>query len=425
MTLLPLHAVAMVPVHVGDGSTWTPEAFRLRGTRLERFEPAVVAASLTAKDQVRFRQAVDNGELKQAQQLLHNVVGDRHVLDRIEVSPDSVREIGDAVANPLRAGRIHAFIRSGGRPFLPGSAVKGAIRTALLSARASSRLPALRQIAARADVRGGRWGRVSDQIQAELLGAGGRLETDADPFRFIRVADTLLPPEATRIEHVKNRRRDGRSNDMQMHFEALRAGTMFPLELRVDVDQAVRAARRDGHKAPGSPIAVNELLDAVDGFFRGRWAAEKQRFYARAPVRDLPSGRPSRYPILLRVGRFSHFESASIDGLRRGWSPQNRQDMDEGGTRAVVGSEHEPWGFGWLALFDGEDAARTFAAGLARAAAPAAGRRPGVSARTSRRATVDGEAVEVLDDKGSEVLVRWLDTRDTEWVSRHRLKVED
>src|SRR5581483_1187844 len=108
--------------------------------------------------------------------------------------------------NPDRAGRIHPFIRTGGRPFVPGSAVKGALRTALLSARAAPQLDELRAMLPLDRIEGGRTSGESDKLQNTVL---EKASTDADPFRFVRVADAGLPEGSTRYERVVNRKRNG------------------------------------------------------------------------------------------------------------------------------------------------------------------------------------------------------------------------
>ena len=60
--------------------------------------------------------------------------------------------------------------------------------------------------------------------------------------------------------------------------------------------------------------------------------------------------------LLLRVGRFSHFESLSVDNLRQGWNVQARKSITEGSSRTLCRCRPNPDGagtalpFGWLLL---------------------------------------------------------------------------
>jgi CRISPR-associated protein Csm5 len=382
MTAISLHAVVLTPIHVGDGSTWTPETFKLDGDELLMFEPSAVLAGMDAGQRNAFTAAIDRGELHRAQQTLHQALKPAHVLGRIAVLGRSREEIQRAISDPARAGRVHPFIRSAGRPFLPGSTVKGAVRTAIVSARAQPKLQELSAWMRSERIDGGRTGRLSDQLQARIL----ELPTDpgaidSDPFRFVTVADAVLPEGSTRIDQVLNRRRDGRSYDMQMHFEALKPGTRFTLEMVVNDERAREADRLAAGKAPRRPIGVDELLVAVDRFYRNRWRSEANVFF---DGRDVPNSRDGEGgPVMMRVGRFSHFESASVDGLRQGWNIKARRTMETGTTRAVTMDGANPVPFGWIMLFQSATAAAAFAATLGRS--PPAQQPPGAAQRPPER----------------------------------------
>jgi CRISPR-associated protein Csm5 len=344
------HAVALTPVHVEDPAPWTPDCFALDDDALVLFDPAAAVAGLDEGARRGFALAVDRGDLRLAQDVLRASLRPEQALDRIRIGAASRGAILDAFADPARPGRVLRFARSGGLPCVPGSTLKGALRTALLSARAQDMLPELRRIAAREDARTGRTGRLSDEIQRAVFGAGaagGGPDGARDVFRFLRVADGMPGPGCTRIERVFNRRRDGRIRDMLVDAEMLCAGTVFALALAADAGVA------------GAPD-LEETLAACDGFFRQRWLEERARFYAASalPADLAPVGGGA---ILLRVGRYAHFESASIDGLRQGWNQARRAPMAVGDSRAVTLRGDLPVPFGWLALFADATAAQAAA----------------------------------------------------------------
>ena len=354
MTQRRFHAVALTPIHVEDPEAWTPECFVLDGDTLVRFAPAAVVAALDDAARRGFALAVERGDLRLAQDVLHAAMRPEHRLERILVGAAARSGIVEALSSPARAaGRVVLFARSGGRPCLPGSTIKGALRTALLSARAQPQLGDLRRIAAREDGRGGRSGRLSDEIEATLLGIADTPDADRggrDPFRFLRVADCIPDGDCTRIERVFNRRRDGRTRDMLVDAEMLRAGTIFEV--------TVAASTRPD----GDGIDLDALLAACDAFHRQRWEQERARFHADAPWPEQPAAEDGRRAILLRLGRHAHFEAASIEGLRQGWNHARRETMVVGDTRAVTMRGDLAVPFGWLALFETAEAAAACAA---------------------------------------------------------------
>lgn len=446
MSIHRFTALALSPIHVGDGTEWLPEAFKLDGHDLIRFDPSAVVASLDDRRREDFLAAIgraaSESELREAQRILRDACTGTLERERIAVSRASVEEIGRALDRPGRRGSVHPFARAGGQAFLPGTALKGAIRTALLSDWVQDNLDAYRNGLGQSGIERGRSGRQSTELQRRVLG-----ETDGDPFRFVRVSDVALPEGCTRIEQIRTWKRktglDQQTKGMQMHFECIRPGTQFALEVDVrdagallpTADRAMKAAEtaRASGKAPTRMFAADALFAAVDGFFRKRWQAEADRFFT-PPWRPAPKPAGNDgFPILLRVGRFSHFESASVDGLRQGWQPLPKpgKPIAEGSTRAVIEASAVAMPFGWLLLapVGREDL-------LDRVAPPpdSGGReprrqapsrdRPAVSGLRGSRGMVDGEPVVVERDEGAVLVVRFVESGDIEEVARSEFAME-
>lgn len=453
MTMLKLTAVALSPVHVGDGTTWQPEMFRLDGDFLCRFDPQEVVAGLnpqTLQDFLRRLQRPDAAEshLRGAQDTLRRACRPDQVRERIAVSPASREQIKRAIDNPGRSGKVHPFIRSGDRPFLPGSAIKGAIRTALLSewVKESPQYEHWRAEVLRDErVQQGEASELSNEIQALVLGT-----IDTDPFRFVRVSDASLPGERTQIEQVKTLKRSKRTPGAtgQMHFECILPGTRFEIELDVrdrggDFVTAARAREAAGARARSSTPArmpsATELLKAVDSFYRQRLSAEQRRF-PQMQWQLPPSGRDG-LPALIRIGRFSHFESASVEGLRQGWQVQARQAVTEGSTRAVAAARDGFWPFGWVLLFPQDRKAEAEAladkmfgkwpqpssnrkqASERDAGAPeGTAQMPFRGGLVGRRGWTYGEPVVVLRQDGNKLSVRFLDDDKIETIKKSDFK---
>ena len=83
---------------------------------------------------------------------------------------------------------IPTFASSSTGPFLPGSAIKGALRTAVIAGRWSHNT--IEQVQSRLQTERV-WRKVTAQAEAEALGAGG-----ADRMRFFGVADSAAVPQS-------------------------------------------------------------------------------------------------------------------------------------------------------------------------------------------------------------------------------------
>ena len=460
-----LVAVPLTPIHVGDGSVLAAEEWRLTpdGAWLERFEPAAVLRAADPRRRREYLENLERGQLQAAQRILRESAPPGLVLERIAVGPAARQELEATVNNPLRRGDIRPMVRTGGRPYLPGSSLKGALRTALLSSLVdASKREEIERIKEnhreRARQEAERRGRnplgnvpstASNEVQALLL---EHQNPDQDPFRFVEVADIALPERSTRVDQVINWRparliRNGRqpAEKMQMIFEVTNCvalGKPLPLacEIRIEAG-ALREARsrdREGRKTPRFPLDAQGLARAVNEFHWKLWDYELTRFFAgetaiektlqglvrvKAPDGTLlgPEALRERSDVLLlRLGRFGQFESKSLDGVREGWNAQAEppQPMKEGNTRNLVkaGGTAPLLPLGWLLLLpEGFElqrapAAATAASARSRPAAP----------EPARRAFYAGEEVRVRERDRGEVLIEFPGG-DTEWVEESAL----
>jgi hypothetical protein len=392
MTRLTLRLVPLTPVHIGDGTEMRLDEYLLEEPKREagqeqhddaggeaaqsssaglamlcRFDQMQAIRQMTTAERAAFQRALDAGKLGDAGDLLRKA-GSRAIVERIPLSNIAKKELKEAFQHPmLRSGQVKPFVRSGGRPYIPGSSIKGALRTAL----ASAALP--------------RGTRPDDGwTHEEALAAAFGLDpsgTETDPLRFLRVSDAFLPEGATLIDKAEvikpggetaTSRRGG--GGIQMHYErslALTDGPSGPVfTVIMDVDSRAQeerfVSRREARFRP------QEVLARCLGFHAKLFNGEMHRFFSKGTqtllMRTLLAHRHSdgRPPfkdgkwdpdfLLLRLGRFGHFESKSLEGVRRGHFPQARHSADEnrkpnawGSTRTVIrDAQDNPIPFGWV-----------------------------------------------------------------------------
>lgn len=346
-------AWAVTPVHIGSGEEWVKSDYVIREDRLCRFDPASVVLRMDPKRRQQFESHIDAGKLQGADCILKDSVGELDIIEKIPLGPKSLKELKEAQTNAGRWGQVKPFVRTGGRPFVPGSSIKGAIRTALLSAVVQDRgVVQAKRVLAEAGAR------APDLLQQWAFEYDGR-HTEQDPFRFLQVSDAVLPEEATRIDRVVNwSPKGGDSEKIQMHVERLRArcdggrAPRFRFEIRIDKGRLTEARALNNAKSPRFILNPQDIVHTINRFYSQRYMDERKRFFSDIADRyhdplfavrfnkdlqlelDKLIARPDF--MLLRLGRFGQFESKSVDGLRRGWNPQAKKWMEEGGTRNVV-----------------------------------------------------------------------------------------
>lgn len=289
-----------------------------------------------------------------------------------------IRRVLARLPEAERAARIAAFFRAGGRPTLPGSSLKGALRTAWAAEMAARfgppRLPPL-----------GEWPKLSPRKRAEKAAemveqlfalAGGKRAQDTDPFRDVMVADAPLPEGATRIDPVATwKRQDGRAYGFgsvgQMHRERMRSvadgGEPPVIALRIGLRDGAfaRAGETLAHdRRPRSdrlPGGIEALLAALEAHHAPLWQREvEEKFFAGPPGERLRQALAlfagfarGQEAALIRLGWAAHAEAKSLAGLRRIERPQAGgadRFAAEGSARHVVNLKGHPLPFGWALL---------------------------------------------------------------------------
>ena len=384
ITRVTLRLVPLTPIHIGDGTEWRPDEYFIDepapvgprynefGEEIEeaqttapamlcRFDQQAATRAMTAAQRNSFTEALDRGDLREAAKVLREA-GRNHVLDRIPLSAASKSDLQEAMKNPLRGGAVKPFIRSGGRPYIPGSSIKGAFRTAL----ASAALP-------REQRKPDEWTH-KDALEAAFGLKEGRTETD--PLRFLFVSDAELPEGATLIDKAEViKQSDAHAGrGIQMHYEVTKSlsssseAPAFSVTVAIDerANQAGTVAR------PQARFDLFRILMVARHFHSILFKEETRRFF-EGPTKQLLTGKirghlgpADELPIsqdrwnerflLLRLGRFGHFESKSLEGVRRGHFPQARdrakkirQPGEWGTTRTVThDGKNNPIPFGWV-----------------------------------------------------------------------------
>lgn len=364
------------PVHVGSGQEITPLEYvitsKTSASRDFRWLCAIntshLLARLTDEQRAEFIKAAEAGGVR----LLRDFI--RKTADLSPRSPDVLwravvsEDLADAYDQALQPGAADAPAElavvvmtrhpADGTPYLPGSSIKGALRTAWIAhqypqyngpldpesvdhRKTSAAFEALilghardaRAAAHRARSQGRRGN--APRIQPELR---------ADPFRALRVGDAVLRGQHTnRIDRavIRNlRRRPGTPDPAGIHMFYDRTFSLIedpdnPVIAtgRLTIDQRLAETPGPRHEhfrwewphCVASPIDADALLAAARDFYRRRLEDELQRF---APFfRDDDTGALRHEAdnlddseALLRLGRFSHCECMTVpyrDGTPR------------------------------------------------------------------------------------------------------------
>lgn len=374
-----LRLTPLCPIHIGAGEDFDPTGYVIDEGVLYHFDPAAVPldgadrkALLAAVNQrgdeailavQRFfheRMGVCKGMARQAVPVAAGVAaqyGQR-------IGKVAQRETGGArVANRLEIERTIHHPHSG-LAYLPGSSLKGAMRTAWLDR-----------------INGGRPRPSNERAQAmeqRLLDCGA-FHTD-DPFRLLAVGDAAGSQVASQIffstNHKKRRvERDGQEMAGQgpsARRECVAAAQYGALGCSLAVDPLVGLHDERRTPVPGGRIGGwQDVVSACNRYYLPRFDKElalldERRFVSPDWLRGMRDLLAALVPafesgqaLLLRVGRHSGAENVTLDGVRQIRIMKGRGQpvdwSDVGATTVWLAAERESdrtglQPFGWLVL---------------------------------------------------------------------------
>lgn len=365
------------PVHVGAGESIAAEDYFLEGGKLTRFLPAAVVRAMTPQERQRYLGLLSGPpqQLDEALRMLREKA--KHTsgawIYSIDVGPEARQALAQVIDKlDTRRGDVRTLQWNLAKrvAILPGSAIKGAIRTAALSALAArknkdepgswnrweSELPKVGSTAREPgkDARG--VARFAQDLERTLLRRGEGIEKD--PFRFLKISDIEVPPQHVRLDRALLLARSDRADPrgIQMHFERLlsRLDSVEPpsLNLYLAIEQPEKSWNPAMKPYLQNFMRMSYLPTMLNWHYSARLRAEKRMFpelsYDRieSHLADLDSSGA----ILLRIGRFSHFESLSAEGLRR--TLNRRGEWVNVGTSRTycAAAEDRKLPFGWVLL---------------------------------------------------------------------------
>ncbi|MBR4877267.1 MAG: hypothetical protein IKU14_06120, partial [Rhodocyclaceae bacterium] len=227
----------------------------------------------------------------------------------------NVESDGNQVFNKFTIERA-SYTGAQAWPYLPGSSVKGCLRTALLDAR-----------------NGGKSVRREERKDLEKNLLEGDFATS--PLRLLKIADFMPCREPQRrvcyaVNHKKQQVSDKNGNLVQPKGVTARKETIEPGQYRAFRAEAVLPSlgAHAGHKqAPKQRIDLKEIVRATNQYHLARWQSELKVLKARgfveqgwcAAVEKLLAGElktrmDAGQAMLVRLGRYGGAESKTLTG---------------------------------------------------------------------------------------------------------------
>jgi len=321
---IQLEFTPLSPVHVGSGQTLEPFDYTLLdqgGSKwLQVINSAAIFRGLGERDRAELDGLLTRNSFSKIREWLQGHATGRAIRFRIQAQESTYEDLIDNLNNPDRLGEIHLSTRDAatGLPFIPGSSVKGAIRTALIAARMPKDDRDLLSVNRAAE------------FEAHVLGnlgRSGRPDLYADPLRQLQIGDIPLRDDSCYIDRVQivrkptgrdDARRQGTDTGIFMHRDvtwSLIEGERLTYQGRGRLLGHLNDPRRMENKPLPMAFGLRQICESCNAFYRPRLERELQTYTVDQSVRrDLLAAAAgvAEHECLIRLGRHSHFECVTV-----------------------------------------------------------------------------------------------------------------
>ncbi|MFQ5455843.1 MAG: type III-A CRISPR-associated RAMP protein Csm5 [Nitrospirota bacterium] len=311
------------PINIGCDDVYEPTRFVIdeERKRLIEFDPVDFYLSLDDRAKDRFSDICMGDNILSIFKFIKSKYKDEMGGNEVEVSDGLIQHykkvLGLSAFNKkevinnftLNKTAYNPFTRE---PYIPGSSLKGSVRTAYLNKLAKEK--GVKDI----------WnqylhpkGLDSGKEQYYSIGkkrVANRLEKDklllgafeSDPFRLVKISDLFPVGEVkTRIVYAVNRKKRPSDRDASGPYqllESINKGFIFQGTINVETPLTSEIIK--------SPITIESLIDAIGNFYRDIWNEDKKIFEDIGINFNLDGSN------LIRIGRHSGVEAVTIEGNR-------------------------------------------------------------------------------------------------------------
>ena len=299
------------PVHIGCDEVYEPTGFVIdeKEKKLVCFDSLDFVRGLEAEEKHKLAEICKKGDVSSVLELYKFMHGRRINGRSISVCAELVEHYQENLAIPVNNMKMvqqelnhfviarTAFSLATDRPYIPGSAIKGALRTAYLNRQE-------RQM--RVPHQGGK--DACKQLEKALLN-GGSFSTD--PFRMVKVCDFMpVGKSRTKIIYVINMKKKlskFQARGPYQILEVIEPGAVFEGTILIDKPENGSGIR--------TPLSYETVLEGATSFYVSQMEREDRELEGikiQSPVID-----KHEKSFFLRLGRHSGAESLTIEGHRK------------------------------------------------------------------------------------------------------------
>lgn len=308
------------PVHIGSGQELDPLNYIIDGGKLYKVSLLKFVASMNDAERIRFENIITTGNLIEIRKYVgENIDKEKDSSYSLQVSP-AIESLYRSKLNDIQNQLlIQPFIKTEGghSAFMPGSSIKGALRTAIVS-----------EIAKKINPQKPKGNKEENRFESKVL---SYKDGKDDPFRGLRIRDKCLKEEDLIVREVRNvskgKGKNLQTNKMQIICEVSHSsitGKQIEFDTVIFFDDKLFAT-----KYLSNNFNIEKIIKSCRDFYKEKMEYEHGKFYKKSEVEtfsahllDTPLDEKS---FIIRLGRFSGVESVTLDNYRNPRPPGKKR----------------------------------------------------------------------------------------------------
>jgi CRISPR-associated protein Csm5 len=315
-----LHVLS--PIHIGCDEVYEPTSFVIdeNKKKLIEFDQMDFVKALNNKQRAEFSKVCSGDNLLSIMKFIKNnsmKIKGREVDIASELIAHYYKKVlgmssfdKNAVINQFTMNKT-AYNPQTNQPYIPGSSLKGSMRTAYLSD-----LAKVKNIT--------KWKGKSDELETKLLDRKeGKEKMSSDPFRMVKVSDLLPVGEVkTKIVYAVNKKKKksdkallSEKGGVYQIFETIQPGSVFEGTININMPEKTAGI--------SLPITADSLKSSLNKFYIPLLETEiktlKSMDISVPIINDINAkfkGQINKTVFFVSIGRHSGAEAVTIEGNR-------------------------------------------------------------------------------------------------------------
>lgn len=300
----PIALTPLTPIHIGDGSQLEAYEYTVVKERFYRISLDRLLAHLTPPQREQLNRYVERdlvGLRRFVREHFSPAIAEYHAT----ASPRFQQVYEEKLSQSQNQLIVFPFLRTMGKPLIPGSSLKGALRTAILDRLITS--PVSSQ-------------EYADTLEARTLGYMGdrRPNIPDDPLKGLRIADVSLSTEHIVAEQVETKKKEaGRLEDLSMQIlQEVTVSSLTGQEVSFPGEIRIYEGFLNSQTAPLKQ-GLHWLAEACNAFYRDRVLAAEEHYFrglkAVEAVHQRIRATVGQDSFLVRLGWGSGLDSISLN----------------------------------------------------------------------------------------------------------------